>query len=82
VRWPPSDRDGSIRAMEEMLAEVFPLPREGVRVAHADDAGRRYAEDALVQLARIGAWRLERARPGGLDDSVSRLEKTLASDRS
>ena len=26
--------------------------REGVRVAHADDAGRRYAEDALAQLAR------------------------------
>jgi hexosaminidase len=26
--------------------------REGVRVAHADDAGRRYAEDTLAQLAR------------------------------
>src|SRR5262245_38786726 len=74
------------RAMRDLPAEIFPVPRElgfggappppgaqprsaregslraqgyestadgaGVRVAHADDAGKRYAEDALAQLAR------------------------------
>src|SRR5262249_9852486 len=74
------------RAMRDLPAEIFPVPRElvfggdppppgapprfardaslaaqgyeiaadraGVRIAHADEAGKRYAEDALAQLAR------------------------------
>jgi len=83
--------------MRDLPPGFFPLPRdtalpaqgyaihadrEGVRVAHADDAGRRYAEDALAQLATAiqeqrACW-LARARPGGLADSVARLERAQA----
>ena len=41
-------RDASLPAQGYAIA----ADRAGVRVAHADDAGRRYAEDTLAQLAR------------------------------
>src|SRR5258706_10866727 len=41
-------RDASLPAQGYAIA----ADRSGVRVAHADDAGRRYAQDTLAQLER------------------------------
>ena len=75
--------DGEIVVRE--LAQALRLARIGAwRLARR--AGARTPEDAALRAELVAAieeqracW-LARARPGGLDDSVARLEKTLAGD--
>jgi hypothetical protein len=54
----PADVDGPVRAVRDasLPSEGFELvlARDGVRIAHADANGRRYAEAALAQLRRQG----------------------------
>ena len=80
----PGCADGEIVVRE--LAQALRLARIGAwRLARRagarapDDAALR-AELAAAIVEQRACW-LARARPGGLDDSVARLEKTLASDR-
>jgi hypothetical protein len=79
----PRCADGEIVVRE--LAQALRLARIGAwRLARRagarapDDVALR-AELAAATLEQRACW-LARARPGGLDDSVSRLEKTLAGD--
>jgi hexosaminidase len=81
----PACADGAIVVRE--LAQALRLARIGAwRIARR--AGARTPGDTAVRAELEAAieeqracWRL-RARPGGLDESVARLAKTLAGDRS
>ena len=52
------------------------MAREAGFAAPSDAELRRDLADAIAE--QRACW-LERSRPGGLEDSVARLEKTLAS---